>query len=272
LAELASFLHKRGFEDAAPRVDLDLPRNRPVRVAVPARQGSCYTLAVELPAQVKGVMLRLLDGADREVSNGRDDGGLAALQFCAERNEELALEVRAASGEGRVRVARFRAPLAALGGAHALWLGEPSPTPEAWGKSPRKSAAEVRKELKARGESSFLVEERELNQGAITEVETKSALGRCESWELSLHPGLARATLRVESLDGRVLGEAQSEGVQAQLSLCDRRGPVRVSAIGRAGFGRVTLLGRAKDPTKTREDEPAKPSVDPSTLPIADGQ
>src|SRR5690606_36488090 len=38
LTELAALLSRRGFEDAAPRIELALSQGRPVRVAVPAKE------------------------------------------------------------------------------------------------------------------------------------------------------------------------------------------------------------------------------------------
>jgi hypothetical protein len=246
LAELAKALHKRGFEDAAPRVELKLTGPRAVRMAVPAKQGDCYTLAAEGGPKLEGLSLRLLNGQGHELAHGVADSALASLQYCADESEELSLEVSAREGSGSLRVARFRAAHASLGGAHALWLGEPSPSPQAW-QGRVKAVSELRKELAAEGTRAYVLQEKPLGQGSVLELEVPAPLGACESWQIQLQPGLSRARFRVESADGRVLGEARSAGMLAELLVCERRGPARVIVVGEAGFGSITLLGRPRD-------------------------
>jgi hypothetical protein len=249
LAELSKSLSRRGFEDAAPRVELNLTSELPVRVALPVKEGQCYTLAVEAAPALEGLSLRLLAGDGRELAVGVAASGLSALQYCAERSEDLAFELGARAGKGKVRVGRFQASHASLGGSHALWLGEPSPSAQAWDPG-LKPAAELRRELQARGAKSFVVEERALSQGQVAELEIKRSLGPCETWRALLLPGLSRATLRVESREGHLYGEAESEGARAEVQFCQRAGPIRVSIVGRAGFGTVTLVGEPRDAAK----------------------
>jgi hypothetical protein len=238
LNELAKTLHKRGFEDAGPRVELHLESGQPMRVAISAKPGDCYTLATESSSALQGVTLRLLAGQE-ELANGVGSEDLASLQFCSDRARELALEVAAVSGQGTVRVARFRAPQGAVGGPHAMWLGEPSPSASAWHGAAKSSAA-ARAEPTLVGKTVF-VEERALEQGAVLEIERKRPGQVCELWQAVLHPGLSRATLRLEGVEGTFYGETESEDMVARLLVCGRKGPARVIVVGRAGFGSLTL-------------------------------
>ncbi len=254
LNELAKTLHKRGFEDAGPRVKAHLQAGRALRVAVAMRSGDCYTLAGEGAPSLAGLSLRLLDG-ERELGHGVASDHVAALQFCSDRAQDLALEINAISGEGAVRIGRFRAPQAAVGGPHAMWLGEPSPSREAW-LSATKQAALAKASLRP-GKSSF-AEEHALVQGQVVELESRAALGECEVWQAFLQPGLFRATLRVEALDGAVYGEATSDDMVARVTFCGRTHAARVIVTGRAGFGRVSVLGKG-----TTEAEASAPQGSP---------
>ncbi|MFT3922582.1 MAG: hypothetical protein QM778_08620 [Myxococcales bacterium] len=250
LNELAKTLHKRGFEDAGPRVEAQLNAGQPLRVAISARAGDCYTVATESAAGLGGVSLRLLDG-DNELGHGVAAERLASLQYCADQARELALEVSASTGEGMVRIARFRAAQAAVGGPHAMWLGEPSPSREAWRAAKQTSSAQ---QTTQGADKSTFAQEFPLSQGAVVELEHKVPLGACERWRALLEPGLSRATLRIEGLDGSLYGQAESSAMVAEVAFCGRHGALRVSVTGRAGFGRVSLLGQAEDPKAVEPD------------------
>ncbi len=243
LSDLAKVLHRRGFEDAGPRVKHALRAEEGLRVGVPGKAGECYTLAVEATPPLTGVSLRLLDGSE-ELAQGRGLSQHASLQYCADRERNMGLEVTAAAGTGTVRIARFRAPQASVGGEGAMWLGEPTPSNAAWNDAASPGATKD-------NTRTF-----ELAQGKVVSFESRTPLGPCEVWDASLLPGLSKATLLLETLDGELLAQADSENMKASLRVCDRRGPVRVSVIGRAGFGSVRVAGdkggRAEAPASAR--------------------
>lgn len=255
LNDLAKTLHKRGFEDSGPRVEAHLTAGHALRVAVSARPGDCYTLAIEGDPGLVGVSLRLLDG-EQELSHGISTERVTAIQYCSDDARELALEINATSGEGPVRIARFRAAQGAVGGPHAMWLGEPSPSCAAWQSSLRESAS-AQQEL--RDERATFSQEHALSQGAVVEFESKAPLAECELWRAFLLPGLSRATLRVEASDGTVYGQADSHAMQASVTFCGRRGSARVTLVGRTGFGSVSVLGKglkASDAAKATSATP----------------
>ncbi len=236
LGQLARTLHERGFEDAAPRVSLPLGDARPVRMAVNVAAGECYTLAAEGGEGLTEVGIRLVDAEGGELAYGIGEPQLAALQYCANTRAELALEVVAKHGQGVARVARFRAAQAAVGGARALWLGEPSPSAAAW--SSTKSKQPVAHKV-----APFSRELVRLKQGEIVELAPKRGRAGCERWEAELEPGLSRATLRVEDDQGELLGEVDAQHMHACVIVCAPAKTRRITLIGRAGFGSVTVSG-----------------------------
>lgn len=234
LGQLAQTLHERGFEDIAPRVSLTLGDARPVRLAVNVDAGTCYTLAAEGSEGLSGLSLRLVDPEGGELANGLGEPQLAAVQYCATHRAELALEVSAQRGQGVASVGRFRAAQAAVGGVRALWLGEPTPTAAAW--AAEKRAAPTSPLLRPATQMA-------VRQGEVIELPKVAARGACQRWELTLAPGLFRATLRVESDDGALLGEAETVRMRACVLVCGRKGVQRVTVLGRAGFGTAELRG-----------------------------
>jgi hypothetical protein len=256
LGELAQTLHDRGFEDAAPRVSLPLGDARPVRMAVNVAAGECYTLAAEGGEGVAELGLRLVDADGGELALGLGEAQpgraqLASLQYCADRRAELALEVVARRGHGLARVARFRAAQALVGGVRALWLGEPSPSEQAWTPKLDKNGAPSKDDATARSAAEAKVplnrhlkptpgERVPLRQGQLIDLAPRAAIASCEQWQLELEPGLSRATLRVEDAHGELLGEVDSEHMNACVAIC-AGGVRRASVIGRTGFGAVTL-------------------------------
>ena len=64
----------------------------------------------------------------------------------------------------------------------------------------------------------------------------------CERFYLDLAGGLSRATLRLEKLDGSLIGETEAGPEGGVLSSCGRREAVRAVVLGRAGFGEITLV------------------------------
>ena len=244
LGQLAQTLHARGFEDAAPRVSLPLGDARPVRLAVNVDAGACYTLAAEGERGLGGLALRLVDASGDELANGVEDPpssqALAALQYCASERADLTLEVVATRGEGTVRVGRFVTSQAQLGGARALWLGEPVPTAEAWRAAKQGSPG-------AQAKAPFVTREVPLEQGQVIELPPLNSQATCTRWDARLEPGLWRATLRVESEQSVVLGEVDAERMHACLIAC-QAGAQRVTLLGRAGFGRVHLSGSRAQP------------------------
>lgn len=257
LAQLAQTLHERGFEDAAPRVNLPLGAAGPVRMAVNVAAGECYTLAAEGGEGLAEVGLRLVDSAGGELAHGlgeptRGAPQLAALQYCADQRAELALEVVARRGQGIARIARFRATQALVGGARALWLGEPTPSPAAWASakvdsSTLASAGGARPQTSSSGKLAFSSEQVALHQGQVVELALKRPRGQCERWQAELLPGLARATLRIEGDRGELLAEAESDHMTACAIVCGADTPRRISLTGRAGFGSLTLTGTVVD-------------------------
>jgi len=251
LGQLAQLLHERGFEDAAPRVELSLGDARPVRIAFNVDAGDCYTLAAEPSSGLSEVGLRLVDSQGAELVDGVSEPNLAALQYCADRRAELAVEVVARRGQGVARIARFRGTQAAVGGARALWLMEPTPSAAAW------SSAKSEPATSARGprELPFSSERVVLKQGQVLELERKRSTAPCERWEARLLPGLWRATLRVESDMGELLGEDDAEGMHACVQVCAAGRRRRITLLGRAGFGSVVLSATGYDATPAQESE-----------------
>jgi hypothetical protein len=258
LGQLAQTLHERGFEDAAPRVNLPLGDARPVRMAVNVAAGECYTLAAEGGDGLAEVGLRLVDSAGGELAHGlgeptRGAPQLAALQYCADQRAELALEVVAMRGQGIARIARFRAAQVLVGGTRALWLGEPTPSAAAWASAKASSAPTTPLSARADdphvspGKLAFSSEQVALHQGEVLELAPKRARGQCERWQAELLPGLARATLRIEGERGELLSEADSEHMVACTVVCATDTLRRISLVGRAGFGTLTLTGTVVD-------------------------
>jgi hypothetical protein len=259
LGELAQTLHDRGFEDAAPRVSLPLGDARPVRMAVNVAAGECYTLAAEGGEGVTELGLRLVDadGTELALGFGENQPGhpqLAALQYCADRRAELALEVVAKRGRGLAKVARFRATQALVGGVRALWMGEPSPSELAWQTpdvTPYKAIASSKDESGARAAAEAKAPPRHtkiapgervaIRQGQLIELIPRAPIASCERWQIELEPGLSRATLRIEDMRGELIGESDSAHMRACVAVCGANGPRRASVIGRTGFGAVTL-------------------------------
>ncbi|MDB4988740.1 MAG: hypothetical protein JWN04_3918 [Myxococcaceae bacterium] len=234
LGQLAQTLHERGFEDVSPRVPVQLGGG-PVRLAVHVLAGECYTFAAEAGAGLSKLALRLLDADGAELATGVGEPSLAALQYCSAQPAELSLELSAQGGQGVVHVGRFRGTEARTGGARALWLGEPSPSPAAW--------AAAKSSAPSSGLQPFLTQQFSLRQGEMIELMPKAVHGACEVWQLALVPGLSRASVRIENDRGELLGEADSEHMRACVMVCDTVGVHRVSLLGRAGFGAVTLTG-----------------------------
>ena len=238
LGRLAQLLHERGFEDAAPRVELSLGDAKPVRIAFNVDAGECYTLAAEPSGGLSEVGLRLVDAQGGELADGVAEPKLSALQYCADRRAELAVEVVARRGQGVARIGRFRAAQALVGGARALWLVEPTPSAAAW--SAKSGSAEANGRKRA-----FSSERVSLKQGQVVELTRNRSASTCERWDAQLEPGLWRATLRVESEAGALLGEQNAEQLHACVQLCDAGRKRRITLLGRAGFGSVTLTATA---------------------------
>jgi hypothetical protein len=240
LFEQTRLLRKRGFEPDQEPVDLALVDGAPVRMALRVNAGECYTLVAEGRDGLEALSMRLLDPRERELAFGVGDTGLAALQYCAGEGVDLGLELSAGRGQGTARVARFRGPQSVVGGARALWLGEPSPSQRAFGKAKTREGFRA---LLSREKATLLsFEQRTLAQGQVLELSVPAAAARCERFYLALSGGLSRASLRVESNAGELLGEAESGPEGTSVSLCDRRTPARVVVQGRAGFGAVELV------------------------------
>lgn len=246
LGQLSQLLHERGFEDAAPRVELSLGDDRPVRMALHVDAGECYTLAAEPSGGLSEVGLRLVDAQGGELADGVLEPKLAALQYCADQRAELAIEVVAKRGLGVARIARFRAAQAQVGGARALWLVEPTPSSAA-------SAAKSESGEPARKHA--LSQQRvALKQGQVIELEQKRGAA-CERWEARLEPGLWRATLRVENEAGVVLGEETAQRMRACVQVCDASRIHRAVLVGQAGFGGVALT--VTDAARDQDSTPA---------------
>ncbi|HEX5658551.1 MAG TPA: hypothetical protein VFX59_15215, partial [Polyangiales bacterium] len=238
---------------------LPLGDSRPVRLAVNVAAGECYTMAAEGGEGVAELGLRLVDadGAELALGVGENQPGhaqLAALQYCADRRAELALEVVAKRGRGLAKVARFRATQALVGGVRALWMGEPSPSEQAWhtpdltpnkavASSKDESAARAAAEAKAppRNQKASPGERVAIRQGQLIELSPRAPIASCERWQIELEPGLSRATLRVEDARGELIGESDSSHMRACVAVCNASGPRRASVVGRTGFGAVTV-------------------------------
>jgi hypothetical protein len=245
LTEQSRQLRKRGFEDAAAPVDLALEPASPVRMAMRVAAGQCYTLVAEGRDGLENVSMRLLDAGGRELAFGVGDGELAALQYCAEESSDYGVELVADRGQGTARVVRFHAPQSVIGGARALWLGEPSPSERARAGAVVKTREAWRNALLKERARLSTYEKLTLAQGQTQEVAVAPGSTRCERFQVELHDGLTRVKLRVEALDGALLGEAQAVRQGASVQLCNRVAKARVVVIGEAGFGSLTLVGAA---------------------------
>jgi len=232
--ELVRGLRRRGYHDDGPTTDLPLVAGSALRIANKVAAGQCYTVV----ADGEQLRVRLLDEDGRELALGIGEQGPAAFQYCASRSAELTLEV---SGQGAARAAhllRLRASQTAVGGARAVWLGEPSV-------GGAESAPEASKHDSCAGTEQPIAAEARLTQGKVLELPLPAASSKCELIEATLHEGLSRVTLRVESAQGVVLGEREILRGSSGLYVCDAGQARRISALGRAGFGALTLVRHA---------------------------
>jgi hypothetical protein len=234
--ELLRGLHGRGYEDDGPITEVPLVSGSALRLATRVQGGRCYGAV----ADGSKLRMRLLDAAGRELALGVGAGGPAALQYCAREDAELVLELSSEGQERSARLARLHAPQAAVGSARAVWLGEPS---DAFALAAL-SAKQVSRELRCDGKPGVFMPAARLHQGGVLERELKAE--RCLRVEATLHEGLSVVTLRVEDSGGTSLAERDLLAPNDGVSFCPARpGPVRVTMIGRAGFGALSLDQRA---------------------------
>jgi hypothetical protein len=228
--ELVRALHNRGYQDEGPSTQLPLVSGAPLRLAAKVVAGQCYSMVADGDA----LRLRLFDEEGLEVAQGVGEKGPAALQYCASRSGEFALELSARGTTRMAQLARFRAAQAAVGGARAAWLGEPVAANDA-----ETQAAAAEKPPRCSGASRVLARQAALAQGHMLELPLTRAAG-CELVSAQLHPGLTRVTLRVESAQGVVLATQEIRGERGSLQVC--AAPVgRITLLARAGFGAVSV-------------------------------
>ena len=235
--ELLRSLRARGYEEEAPLIEVQLTPQAPLRIALKALAGHCYSVV----ADGADTQLRLLSSDGSELSLGLAQRGPSALQHCAPRDADLALELSARTQLQAVRVARLWARQRDVGGARSLWLGEPAP---ASFETPPVAAKAAGKPPDCGGRLLPLASELPLSQGAVWEALLPAA-SACALVEAELHAGLSRATLRVEDADGATLEEREITGASGSVYACTQRRPARASLIARAGFGAVSVRSRA---------------------------
>ncbi len=234
--ELLRGLHGRGYEDDGPITEVPLVSGSTLRMATHVQAGRCYGAV----ADGNKLRVRLLDAAGHELALGVGAVGPAALQYCAREDADLVLELSSEGQERSARLARLHAPQTAVGSARAVWLGEPS---NAFA-LPARSAKQVSRELRCDADQSVLMPSARLHQGSVLEHEL--TVERCLRVEVTLQEGLSVVTLRVEDSAGALLAERDVLAPDDALSFCPARpGPVRVTMIGRAGFGALSLHQRA---------------------------
>lgn len=233
--ELVRALHNRGYQDEGPSTRLPLVSGSPLRLAAKVVAGQCYSMV----ADGEALRLRLFDDEGFEVAQGVGEKGPAALQYCASRSGEFALELSAGGAAREAQLARFRAAQAEVGGARAAWLGEPVPVADA---EPPAGAAEAPRQC--RGPEQSLAKQVALSQGHMLELPLPRA-GGCARIAAQLHRGLTRVTLRAESAQGAELGSQEVRGASGALQVCPAAPASRVVVIARAGFGAVSVTRQA---------------------------
>lgn len=234
--ELLRSLRARGYRDEAPLVELPLLAGAPLRVAIKALAGHCYSVV----ADSADARLVLMNGHGEPLSQGVSASGPAALQHCVSQDDDLTLEL-SARAQPQVRLARLWARQSAVGGARSIWLGEPAP---ASFDAPPPVAKAAERSARCEGRAASLLNAHPLAQGAVWEGALAPAAS-CVMLEADLQAGLSRVTVRLEDADGAVLDQAELAGRAGSLYACSKRAPLRVSAIARAGFGAITLKTRA---------------------------
>jgi hypothetical protein len=235
-SELLRGLHGHGYEDDGPITELPLAHGSALRLATHVDAGRCYGAV----ADGQGIMVRLLDKVGREVALGVGATGPAALQYCAREDADLLLEL-STQGAGRTaRLARLHAGQAAVGSARAVWLGEPSPAFALGARNARESGAYAR----CQGKALPVLSAAPLAQGALIEQELK--LSGCTLLAGELREGLAVVTLRIEDGAGATIAERDLLTPHDSLRVCATQpGSYRLTVIGRAGFGALSLARQA---------------------------
>jgi hypothetical protein len=233
--ELVRALHNRGYQDEGPSTRLPLVSGAPLRLAAKVVAGQCYSMV----ADGEALHLRLFDDEGLEVAQGVGEKGPAALQYCASRSGEFALELSARGATRVAQLARFRAAQAAVGGARAAWLGEPVPATDA-----EPQAGEVETPRQCRGPAQPLAKQVALAQGHVLELALPRA-GGCARIVAQLHQGLTRLTLRAENAQGAELASQEVRGASGALQVCAAAPASRIMVIARAGFGAVSVTRQA---------------------------
>ncbi len=121
---LANRLKARGFDEQGVPVSLALAQKGELRVALAVEVGHCYAFVADVEGTLEDGALKVIELSGRELARGVHDGGPLSLQFCAERTQDLALIISGQVG-GSLLLSRFVAREQNVGGARALWLGEP---------------------------------------------------------------------------------------------------------------------------------------------------
>ncbi len=236
--ELARTLSKRGFVDRADVVELDLGSQEELSISIPAEAGHCYAVLAEPSAGLEALSLRVLDPRGHELANGRADAEATGIQWCSRETVATSMLVRATRGAGTARLMRFVGPEERVGGASALWLGEPTPSPALWSEAAKQASA---------SSASFFSRRGELEQGVVQELAVPSAPGRCEVFRAELGRGLAVLTMSLADEDGRVLASATGQAPEMSLEVCGRHGRATLTLVSRRGFGAFALTAARAD-------------------------
>lgn len=234
--ELVRALHNRGYQDEGPSTRLPLVSGSPLRLAAKVVAGQCYSMVAD---GGEALSLRLFDDEGLEVAQGVGEKGPAALQYCASRSGEFALELSARGATRGTQLARFRAAQAAVGGARAAWLGEPVPAADI-----ERQAGDAEAPRQCRGPEQSLAKQVALSQGHVLELALPRA-GGCARIVAQLHEGLTRLTLRAENAQGAELVSQEVRGASGWLQVCAAAPASRVMVIARAGFGAVSVTRQA---------------------------
>jgi len=274
-------VERRGFRSMGDPRHVQLAQAQRVRVGLQVSAGSCYTVAAfATPPGLGDVDVRVIDALGVEVARDVSPTPDASTQFCSNRDDEFAIEVAAARGQGETTVTMYKGAVAVVGGASGLWLGSRSdallsalPIEEALGRD-LASARELGYETPRTVARGILV------QGEAVSHEVGLARGRCSIVVASGGRGVGKLAVRVVDQDGHVLAVGETRPARptaaANVAVCAHaQARAHVEVIARVGGGAyaVTTLSRARptDLTTADRDDEASALVDALDRARSDG-
>lgn len=265
LEELPLGAERFGFRLESRPVTMRMDRNQRVRLALPVKMGRCYTVVAVGLEPLERLGMRVLDELDREVAVAPEADRRTAVQLCADRAGDYAVELHAEEGQGRARVAVLSAPVDEVGGPRALWLGtRPSdarmrlPLDEAVKRERRAARAEGYTHLRARADGRLRSGEAVAHTFTLGE-ET------CTLVAVAAGRGAGPRWLRIDEVDGPMHFESVLPPRGTRARVCTGRSvSVRVVVAARGGDGRYALWTAEK----ARDEAPVDPGVGGALGPI----